>query len=54
VPPLCAACILFAHGQVHLALGALLLTFLNMVAIQFASSLVSVAERIPSPLAHGG
>lgn len=40
VPPLCAACILFAHGQVHLALGALLLTFLNMVAIQFASSLV--------------
>ena len=40
VPPLCAACILFAHGHVHLALGALLLTFLNMVAIQFASSLV--------------
>jgi|APTNR8051073442_1049403.scaffolds.fasta_scaffold00052_119 uncharacterized hydrophobic protein (TIGR00271 family) len=40
VPPLCAACILFAHGQIHLALGALLLTFLNMVAIQFASSLV--------------
>ena len=40
VPPLCAACILLAHGQIHLALGALLLTFLNMVAIQFASSLV--------------
>jgi uncharacterized hydrophobic protein (TIGR00271 family) len=40
VPPLCAACILFAHGQPQLALGAVLLTFLNMVAIHFASSLV--------------
>lgn len=40
VPPLCAACILLTHGQPQLALGALLLTFLNMVAIQFASSVV--------------
>lgn len=40
VPPLCAACILFAHGYVGLGLGALLLTFTNMVAIQFASSVV--------------
>jgi uncharacterized hydrophobic protein (TIGR00271 family) len=40
VPPLCAACILFAHGEVSLGLGALLLTFTNMVAIQFASSVV--------------
>ncbi len=40
VPPLCAACILFAHGQPQLAGGAVLLTFLNMVAIHFASSLV--------------
>lgn len=40
VPPLCAACILFTHGQFQLGLGAVFLTFLNMVAIQFASSLV--------------
>jgi uncharacterized hydrophobic protein (TIGR00271 family) len=40
VPPLCSACILFAHGQMDLGLNALLLTFTNMVAIQFASSVV--------------
>lgn len=40
VPPLCSASILFAHGEARLGLGALLLTFTNMVAIQFASSAV--------------
>jgi uncharacterized hydrophobic protein (TIGR00271 family) len=40
VPPLSVAGILFARGEVGLAFGALLLTFTNMVAIQFASSVV--------------
>uniref|UniRef100_A0A832A159 TIGR00341 family protein n=1 Tax=Desulfacinum infernum TaxID=35837 RepID=A0A832A159_9BACT len=40
VPPLSSASILFAHGAIHLGLGALLLAFTNMVAIQFASSVV--------------
>lgn len=40
VPPLCAANILFARGEISLGSGALLLTFTNIVAIQFASSVV--------------
>jgi len=40
VPPLSAASILFARGEIRPALGALLLTFTNIVAIQFASSVV--------------
>ena len=40
VPPLSAAGILIARGEFHLAIGALLLFFTNMVAIQFASSVV--------------
>jgi len=40
VPPLSAASMLFARGKVDLAFGALLLTLTNMVAIQFASSVV--------------
>ncbi len=40
VPPLSAASILFAHGAIDLAFGALLLTFTNVVAIQFAFSVV--------------
>jgi uncharacterized hydrophobic protein (TIGR00271 family) len=40
VPPLSSASILFAHGEIHLGLGAFFLTFTNMVAIQFASSAV--------------
>jgi uncharacterized hydrophobic protein (TIGR00271 family) len=36
VPPLCAASILFARGEVSLALGAFSLSLINMVAIQFA------------------
>jgi len=51
VPPLCSACILFAHGQMDLGFNALLLTFTNMVAIQFASSVVfwlSGFQRISS------
>jgi uncharacterized hydrophobic protein (TIGR00271 family) len=51
VPPLSSACILFAHGETGLGLNALLLTFTNMVAIQFASSVVfwlSGFQRISS------
>lgn len=40
VPPLCAANILFARGEIPLGSGALLLVFTNIVAIQFASSFV--------------
>lgn len=40
VPPLCAANILFAKGEFALGSGALLLTFTNIVAIQFSSSVV--------------
>jgi uncharacterized hydrophobic protein (TIGR00271 family) len=40
VPPLAASSILLARGEYHLACGAFLLAFTNMVAIQFASSLV--------------
>ena len=40
VPPLSSAGILFARGEVDLVLGALLLAFTNMVAIQFAFSVV--------------
>ena len=40
VPPLSAASILLARGEINLALGALLLTFTNIVAIQFAASVV--------------
>jgi len=40
VPPLSAASILLARGEVHAASGAFLLTFTNIVAIQFASSVV--------------
>jgi uncharacterized hydrophobic protein (TIGR00271 family) len=36
VPPLCAASILFARGEVALGLGAFSLSLINMVAIQFA------------------
>ena len=43
VPPLCAASILLARGMFHLAFGAFLLTFTNIVAIQFASSVVLFA-----------
>lgn len=40
VPPLCAGSILFARGEYQLAFGSFLLAFTNMIAIQFASSLV--------------
>ena len=40
VPPLSAASILFARGEYQLGLGAFLLAFTNMVAIQFAFSFV--------------
>jgi uncharacterized hydrophobic protein (TIGR00271 family) len=36
VPPLCAASILFARGEVALGFGAVSLSLINMVAIQFA------------------
>lgn len=40
VPPLASGGILLARGEFRLALGALLLAFTNMVAIQFATSVV--------------
>ncbi|QYJ72573.1 TIGR00341 family protein [Shewanella sp. FJAT-51649] len=40
VPPLCASAILLGHGNFELARGAFLLTFTNIVAIQFVSSVV--------------
>ena len=40
VPPLASGGILLARGDTQLALGAFLLAFTNMVAIQFASSAV--------------
>jgi uncharacterized hydrophobic protein (TIGR00271 family) len=40
VPPLSACSMLLARGEKGLALGAFLLAFTNMVAIQFASSVV--------------
>jgi uncharacterized hydrophobic protein (TIGR00271 family) len=40
VPPLSTCAMLLARGEPHLARGAFLLAFTNMVAIQFASSVV--------------
>jgi uncharacterized hydrophobic protein (TIGR00271 family) len=40
VPPLSSSSILLARGEYHLAFGAFLLAFTNIIAIQFASSLV--------------
>ena len=40
VPPLCSASILFARGEVDLAIGAFSLALINMVAIQFSFSVV--------------
>jgi uncharacterized hydrophobic protein (TIGR00271 family) len=40
VPPLSSASILFARNEYQLGFGAFLLAFTNMVAIQFASSVV--------------
>ena len=40
VPPLASASILLARGETQLAFGAFLLAFTNMIAIQFASSVV--------------
>lgn len=40
VPPLTASGILLANGETKLALGAFLLTFTNILAIQFTNSLV--------------
>lgn len=40
VPPLASSSLLLARGETQLAFGAFLLAFTNMVAIQFASSVV--------------
>jgi uncharacterized hydrophobic protein (TIGR00271 family) len=40
VPPLSTCSMLLARGDIHLASGAFLLAFTNMVAIQFGSSVV--------------
>jgi uncharacterized membrane protein len=55
VPPLSACGLCLARGESKLALGAFLLFFTNLVAIQFASSLVMVfhgfhrAAALPQP-----
>jgi uncharacterized hydrophobic protein (TIGR00271 family) len=40
VPPLAASAILLARGEIHLALGAIMLAGTNIIAIQFSSSIV--------------
>ena len=40
VPPLAASGILFAHNEIQLGLGALLLAITNIIAIQFTNALV--------------
>jgi uncharacterized hydrophobic protein (TIGR00271 family) len=40
VPPLCASSILLSRGEGTLAFGGLVLTFVNIVAIQFSSAVV--------------
>lgn len=40
VPPLTASGILFANGEIHLGLGALLLALTNIIAIQFTNAMV--------------
>lgn len=44
VPPLCTGSIFLARGEWESALGGYLLTFTNIVAIQFASSVVLVLK----------
>jgi len=46
VPPLAASGICLAHGRGDLALGAFLLFFANLVAIQFASSIMLWAHGL--------
>jgi uncharacterized hydrophobic protein (TIGR00271 family) len=48
VPPLASCSILLARGEYKLALGAFLLAFTNIVAIQFASSMVMWASGMRS------
>lgn len=55
VPPLAASAICVAHARFDLALGAFLLFFANLVAIQFAASIVLWAQgfhRISENLLH--
>ena len=40
VPPLAASGVLFAHGEIQLGLGALVLAITNIIAIQFTNALV--------------
>lgn len=54
VPPLSSASILLARGESRLAIGALLLTLTNMVAIQFASSVVLWATGFRRVIATAG
>lgn len=48
VPPLAAASILLSRGEVTLAMGAFLLAFTNMVAIQFAASIILWINSVQS------
>jgi uncharacterized hydrophobic protein (TIGR00271 family) len=46
VPPLASASILLSRGEVTLSMGAFLLAFSNMVAIQFAASAILWFNRV--------
>jgi uncharacterized hydrophobic protein (TIGR00271 family) len=53
VPPLCAGSILMVHGHRQLASDAFLLAFTNMVAIQFAASVVLWLTGLRRERRHG-
>ncbi|OPY18004.1 MAG: hypothetical protein A4E24_02032 [Methanomethylovorans sp. PtaU1.Bin093] len=46
VPPLASGSILLSRGEITLAMGAFLLVFTNMVAIQFAASVILWLNKI--------
>lgn len=46
VPPLASASILLSRGEITLSMGAFLLAFINMVAIQFAASVILWFNRV--------
>jgi uncharacterized hydrophobic protein (TIGR00271 family) len=46
VPPLASASILLSKGEVTLSMGAFLLAFINMVAIQFSASVILWFNRV--------
>jgi uncharacterized hydrophobic protein (TIGR00271 family) len=54
VPPMASASILLSRGELTLAMGAFLLVFTNMVAIQFAASTVLWLNRFQKTSKTGG